>query len=115
MKHSILFAFNQDYVLEALNSKVEYRKSIFLFAIVVSELVSSLSIIAKVLESLEFVTEYYIHTSKINFSNTSDHTHSYHNYSDNDCTHPFTLWGYNSNTIKRTVSDIFVYPEQAKE
>ena len=112
VKHSILFAFNQDCILEALNSKVEYRKSIFLFAIVVSELVTSLLTIAKVLESLEFVTEYYIHNSKNNISNISNHTHSYHNYSHNDCniTHSFTLWGYHQGMIERTVCNIFVIP-----
>ena len=38
-KYSTLSSYNQDASLQALNSKVEYRKSLFLFAIVLSELV----------------------------------------------------------------------------
>ena len=38
-KYSTLSSYNQDASLQALNSRVEYRKSLFLFAIVLSELV----------------------------------------------------------------------------
>ncbi|KAI6653427.1 hypothetical protein LOD99_3646 [Oopsacas minuta] len=41
MKYSILALCQQDVKLEALNSRVEYRKCLFLFAIVLCELISS--------------------------------------------------------------------------
>ena len=41
-KYSTLSPYNEDASLQALNSKIEYRKSLFLFAIVLSELVSSI-------------------------------------------------------------------------
>ena len=112
VKYSIQAAFNQDSVLEALNSKVEYRKSVFLFAIVLSELVSSLFVIAKMIEGIEILTEGYIHNSKSNISNTHNHTHLYPNYNQNHCniTQIFELWGYHSGLLSRTVCDIFVVP-----
>ena len=114
VKHSIQSAVNQDSLLEALNSKVEYRKYVFLFAIVLSELVSSFLTIAKMIESLEIVTGEYIHNSKNNISNmnTSNHTHSHSGNNQNYCntSHSTGMWGYYSGLMTRTVADIFVIP-----
>ena len=46
-KYSTLSSYNQDASLLALNSKVEYRKSLFLFAITLSEFFASFLIIFK--------------------------------------------------------------------
>ena len=46
-KYSTLSSYNQDASLQALNSKVEYRKSLFLFAITLSEFFASFLIIFK--------------------------------------------------------------------
>ena len=61
VKYSTLAAYNQDTYLEALNSKVEYRKSLFLFAIVVCELISSLfTIMSSVDGIVYYFTNHYI-------------------------------------------------------
>ena len=52
VKYSLLANYNQDTCLEALNSKVEYRKSLFMFAIILCELISSILIVVKVFENL---------------------------------------------------------------
>ena len=58
-KYCTLAAYNQDTYLEALNSKVEYRKSLFLFAIVVCELISSLFTIMSSIDSIINTIEIY--------------------------------------------------------
>ena len=61
MKYSTLAVYNQDTYLEALNSKVEYRKSLFLFAIVVCELILSLFAIMSSIEGIVYYfTNHYI-------------------------------------------------------
>ena len=62
-KYSTLSSYNQDASLQALNSKVEYRKSLFLFAIVLSELVSSIlsfimSMALLIMSTYYYTTEY---------------------------------------------------------
>ena len=59
VKYSTLAAYNQDTYLEALNSKVEYRKSLFLFAIVVCELILSLFAIMSSIEGIINTIEIY--------------------------------------------------------
>ena len=59
VKYSTLAAYNQDTYLEALNSKVEYRKSLFLFAIVVCELILSLFAIMSSIDSIINTIEIY--------------------------------------------------------
>ena len=59
VKYSLLANYNQDTCLEALNSKVEYRKSLFMFAIVLCELISSILTVVKVFENLIFYASSY--------------------------------------------------------
>ena len=60
VKYSLLANYNQDTCLEALNSKVEYRKSLFMFAIVLCELISSILTVVKI---TDFVTIYVLTNS----------------------------------------------------
>ena len=76
VKYSLLANYNQDTCLEALNSKVEYRKSLFMFAIVLCELISSVFTIVSCTEgSIYFFNNHlnlFLTPTVLNNSNTSD-------------------------------------------
>ena len=76
VKYSLLANYNQDTCLEALNSKVEYRKSLFMFAIVLCELISTVfSIVSCAEGSIYFFNNYlnlFLTPTVLNNSNTSD-------------------------------------------
>ncbi|KAI6653428.1 Ras-related C3 botulinum toxin substrate 1 [Oopsacas minuta] len=82
MKYSILALCQQEAKLEALNSRVEYRKCLFLFAIVLCELISSILTIILGIYSLYSAyvgySEFHYHNSvKIANNITSNLTTSY--------------------------------------
>ena len=56
MKYTTLAICNQDTRIDALNNKVEYRKSLFMFTIVVCELVASLFTIISSIEGIEYTS-----------------------------------------------------------
>ena len=76
VKYSLLANYNQDTCLEALNSKVEYRKSLFLFSIVLCELISSVFTIVSCTESSIYCISNYLNLfltpTVLNNSNTTD-------------------------------------------
>ena len=110
VKYSLLANYNQDTCLEALNSKVEYRKSLFMFAIVLCELISS---ILTVVKTLEAITAYVLTNSdhfsnstiltKLNKSSNSDVNGEFHRNICND-THGF---GVDNNRLDRVISVCF--------
>ena len=72
-KYSTLSSYNQDASLQALNSKVEYRKSLFLIAIVLSELVFH---ILTVIASIEVLSNEVTNFSKQNITGTLINTYN---------------------------------------
>ena len=76
VKYSLLANYNQDTCLEALNSKVEYRKSLFMLAIVLCELISTVFSIVSCTESSIYCISNYLNLfltpTVLNNSNTSD-------------------------------------------
>ena len=114
-KYSTLSSYNQDASLQALNSKVEYRKSLFLFAIVLSELVSS--IITLVVSTGEFFFMVRIYTHPATYHNhTNDLTHVAIHSNDtisNPCNyshHIDTDWSQANADISRNKYSSFSFP-----
>ena len=85
-KYSTLSPYNEDASLQALNSKVEYRKSLFLFAIVLSELVFHILTAKGSIDLLIKRTPALFHQNEINstdnitnmVNNTQIHRQEYH-------------------------------------
>ena len=118
VKYSTLAVCNQETCLEALNSKVEYRKSLFLLAIVISELVSSLLIIVKIFENLTYYAFSYqekrisANNSRLEISTHkitgSEFNNSICNMSQNSANDIWTKWGlYNDNIMTLVLSICF--------
>ena len=66
VKYTTLAICNQDTRMDALNNKVEYRKSLFMFTIVVCELVSSLFTIISSIEAISSSYRAFIHNGSKN-------------------------------------------------
>ena len=126
VKYSTLAAYNQDTYLDALNSKVEYRKSLFLFAIVVCELISSLFAIMSSIEGIVYYfTNHYINLDHhlldyhLNITNTDPikdqlniHTpvSNHSEYNNTNCS-TYSIppeWKYYNYPLYRAVSVCFV-------
>ena len=81
-KYSTLSSYNQDASLQALNSRVEYRKSLFLFAIVLSELVSS--ILSFVTYLIVFIMSVGYYSAKYETQNEANTNSSLNHFSPTD-------------------------------
>ena len=110
VKYSLLANYNQDTCLEALNSKVEYRKSLFMFAIVLCELISSILTVVKIIDIvMEYVLTNSDHSSnstiltKLNKSSNSDVNGEFHRNICNS-SHRF---GVDTNRFDRVISVCF--------
>ena len=114
-KYSTLSSYNQDASLQALNSKVEYRKSLFLFAIVLSELVSSIITLVVSTYGLFFEVSVYTHPA-IYHNHTNDLTHVAIHSNDtinNPCNyshHIDTDWSEANADISRNKYSSFSFP-----
>ena len=120
VKCSNLNHFNENDQLEALNSTVDYKKSLFLFAIVFVEFISSFFSIASAVEMLMYVI--YEIVGKSNPQNQSyitvfDNNSHMTNYTQVNCkdSPPIILWGIYERDISRIlitsyqVSLVFVF------
>ena len=110
VKYSLLANYNQDTCLEALNSKVEYRKSLFMFAIVLCELISSILTVVKIIDIvMEYVLTNSDHSSnstiltKLNKSSNSDVNGEFHR---NIC-NISNRFGVDTNRFDRVISVCF--------
>ena len=89
--------YNEERHIDVLNSKVEYRKYLFMFAIVVCELISSLLSVSSSLEILIHVANYLEQPSDFNYNNSAKHTCNKENYIP-------TEWEFsNHNTIRMLI------------
>ena len=115
-KYSTLSSYNQDASLQALNSRVEYRKSLFLFAIVLSELISSILTLGVSTYSLFFLVKLITRpTTYQNHSQNLTHVaiHSNATISNSGCNysrHIETDWAEAYNDISRTKYSCFSFP-----
>ena len=110
-KYSTLSPYNEDARLQALNSKVEYRKSLFLFAIVLSELASSVFTLVKILENL--VDETLFIENKDNKGNMTSNVHTTHEYPSDHCNitrKDLSLFGSIDKINVRVMSNFMVIP-----
>ena len=103
VKYSTLANYSQDTYLEALNNKVEYRKSLFLFAIVVCELVASVLSILSSVEVLIFITKNYIELG----SGTAPNNFSSNCSKENIIP---TTWEFDNHNLTRLLIVAFVIP-----
>ena len=110
-KYSTLSSYNQDSSLQALNSKVEYRKSLFLFAIVLSELASSVFTFMKLLENIVDET-LFIENQNFNKDNVTSNVHTALEYYSDNCNITRELYLFsNINKINvRLISNFMVIP-----
>ena len=112
-KYSVLPPYNQDASLAALNSKVEYRKSLFLFAIVLSEFVSSVFTFMKILENLVDET-LFIGNKNFDKDNITSNVHTstleYHSDHCNITKRDLCLFGSINKLNVRVISNFMVIP-----
>ena len=115
-KYSTLSLYNEDASLQALNSKVEYRKSLFLFAIVLSELVSSILTLVVSTQALFFLIQVITYpTTHHNLAQNLTHVviHSNNAISNPGCNfsrHIDTSWGEANTDISRNKYSSFSFP-----
>ena len=111
-KYSTLTVYNQDTALDALNRKVEYRKNLFLIAIVVCEFISCLFTVGASSNGLVIIVNEYIndprHFPNTTFNATSDPQFSSdYSHNCNVTRYISDMWGFSNNLRSRIVFALF--------